>query len=190
MSIDHAEFFQTFPSPQKIRIDILRIIAPAKAFPGICGVDVHQTHKTPYPFMVLLDALIFKHVLHPQYSRRGMLYVMSVHKPHNLKVLFRFPHRRVIYCALFISNILHCFLMLSPFGAFVHKLSKIYLRPAFLQAATKKSRSIVSSPILASEPFYLPFPFLLLFLKSLRRRPACCSLKTRPSICLSLPRLP
>jgi len=36
---------------------------------------------------------------------------------------------------------------------FVHKLSKIYLRPAFLQAATKKSRSIVSSPILAWSPF-------------------------------------
>src|SRR5574344_1575171 len=108
-----------------------------------------DVHKPPYALVVGEDAFIPKHVLHSQNAHRRMLKMMLVHESHDFKVLFRFANRRVVQLATVYLKQLALPSYAKPFVPFVYKLSKVYFRPAFLQALTKKSRSMVSSPILA-----------------------------------------
>lgn len=78
-----------------------------------------------------------------------MFQMVFVHKSHYFKILFRFANRRVVQLTAVYFQQFALTPYANPFVPFVHKLSEVYFSTAFLQAYTKKSRSMVSSPILA-----------------------------------------
>ena len=118
-------------------IYVFRIIAAAQAFPGIDGMDVHQLHKTSDPLMVDFVTFISKHVLHALNTHCRMFQMVFVHKSHYFKVLFRFANRRVVQLTAVYFQQFALTPYAKPFVPFVHKLSEVYFRPAFLQALMK-----------------------------------------------------
>src|SRR5487761_119197 len=83
-------------SPQQVRVDFMRLRAPAQPRLGIDGFQAHHRHQPPHPLPVHPPTLAPQPCHHPPASVKRPPRVLLVQKPHQPPILFALRLRPII----------------------------------------------------------------------------------------------